>query len=115
MAMKLQACCGLDCGGCPAFLAKRTNDDVLRAKTAREWAAPDFPIEPREVNCDGCSPVTGTRWKFCEACEVRACAAARHIATCADCADYACRKLTRLLDTLSPQARANLEALRDGT
>ena len=112
MVTRLQAYCGLDCGSCPAYVAKRTDDDALRAKTASEWTGPDFPIQPDEVNCDGCATAEGTRWKFCQACHVRGCASARHVATCADCPDYACHKLTHLLDTLNPQARSNLEALR---
>ena len=112
MANRLQASCGLVCSSCPAYIAKRTNDDALRAKTAQEWAGPDFPIRPEEVNCDGCAAPGGVRWKFCEICEVRVCASSRHVATCADCDDYACRKLEGLLGMLSPVARANLEALR---
>jgi hypothetical protein len=106
MTMKLRACCGFDSGGCRLFVAKRSNDDAFRAKTAKEWAGPDFPIEPREVNYDGCSSVGGVRWKSCEAHEVRACVATRQLATRAGCVDYTCRKLTRLHDMLGPQARA---------
>jgi hypothetical protein len=112
MANRLQAACGLVCSSCPAYLAKKTDDDALRAKTAQEWARPDAPIRPEEVNCDGCTALGGERWTFCDRCEVRVCASSRHIATCADCDDYACRKLDRLLVALSPVARANLEALR---
>ncbi|MCX6095264.1 MAG: DUF3795 domain-containing protein [Candidatus Bipolaricaulota bacterium] len=43
MARELRACCGLVCTKCPAYIAKRTDDNALRAMTAKEWAGPDFP------------------------------------------------------------------------
>ena len=109
---ELRASCGLVCTTCPAYVAKRTNDDALRAKTAKEWAGPDFPIRPGEVNCDGCATARGRRWKFCATCEVRACASGRGVSTCAACSDYGCGKLEKLLGMLDPEARANLQALR---
>jgi hypothetical protein len=114
MTKELRAYCGLVCTKCPAYIAKRTNDDALRAKTAKEWAGPDFPIKPEEVNCDGCTTKGGTHWKFCGMCEVHACAPGRGVSTCAVCADYGCGKLEKLLGMLGPEARANLQALREG-
>ena len=52
-ATKTLAMCGLDCAACPAFIAYRTNDQALRAKTAAEWSKA-FKVE--------LSPRTSTAW-----------------------------------------------------
>ena len=113
MPERLMAYCGLVSTDCSAYIAKRTDDDALRAKTAKQWAGPDFPVSPDEINCDGCTALSG-RWKFCEACEARTCAVPRGIATCAECTDYSCERLDKLLKMIGPEARATLDALRAG-
>jgi len=113
MPETLMAYCGLQCSGCSAYIAKRTDDDALRARTAKAWSAPGFSIATDDVNCDGCRASEG-RFKFCQTCEVRTCAATRNIETCATCDEYACEKLEQLYTHVGPEARANLEALRTG-
>ena len=107
------ATCGLMCDECSAYIAKRTDDDVLRAKTAKQWSGPDFAVAAEEIHCDGCA-APGGWFKHCLVCEVRACASTRGVETCAECADYACEKLEALLTHIGAEARANLEALRAG-
>jgi len=114
MAEKLTAYCGLVCTECPAYIAKRTGDDALRAKTAKRWSAPGFSVTADEVNCDGCAIAGGERFKYCDACEVRRCASSRSVATCADCEDYACETLERLIAMIGPEIRTALDALRVG-
>ena len=35
---KMIAFCGLDCTKCDAYIATQTNDDALRAQTAKLWS-----------------------------------------------------------------------------
>ena len=35
---KVLAYCGINCGGCGAFLATKNNDNAQRIKTAEEWS-----------------------------------------------------------------------------
>jgi len=112
MSAKLTAYCGLVCTDCPAYIAKRTGDDALRAKTAKRWSAPGFSVTAEEVNCDGCAVLEGTQFKYCDSCEVRGCASARGVTTCAACEDYGCEKLERLIAMIGPEIRTALDALR---
>lgn len=114
MLTKLVAYCGLVCTECPAYIAERTDDDALRAKTAVRWSRSDFSVSPEEVSCDGCVVTEGTQFKHCELCEVRGCAASRGVATCAECPDYACARLERLSAIIGPGARETLDRLFAG-
>lgn len=104
--------CGLDCGQCPAFIATRNNDDALRLKVAEEWAKSyNAPIKPEHINCTGCQS-TGIKTYYCDQlCEIRKCAIKKSVSTCAECSDFSCSLLEKVLRT-APQARTTLEALR---
>jgi hypothetical protein len=112
MSKKLIAYCGLVCTDCPAYIAKRTNDDALRAKTAERWSGPDFPVSAEEVHCDGCAVPESELFKYCRTCEVRGCASPRGVATCAECPDYACEKVEKLIAMIGSKIRDALDALR---
>jgi hypothetical protein len=104
--------CGLDCEQCEAFIATRKNDDALRAKVAEKWAR-DYgaPIKAEHINCTGCLSA-GVKTYYCDQlCEVRKCAVKKSVGTCADCSDFPCDVLEKILSQ-APQARKNLEALR---
>ncbi len=106
------AYCGLDCALCPAFLATSREDQGLRQSTAQEWSQVyDSAIEPGQINCLGCQQSQGPRFFICHQCVIRVCGQRRGCQTCADCQDYPCPQLRRLLD-LAPTARDNLESLR---
>jgi hypothetical protein len=104
----MQAYCGLKCEECGAYIAKKTDDDVLREKTANRWSAPEYQVVPSEINCDGCKSDGGVLFKDCETCEVRTCASSRELETCAHCDDYPCYKLLALWDILGEEAKNNL-------
>jgi hypothetical protein len=110
---KLIAVCGIDCAVCPARKATLANDDALRAKTAAEWSEMfKSDIKPADINCRGCNSAEGPWFSYCAGmCEIRKCGLGRALATCAECPDYACDKLTAFFKTV-PDAKANLEARR---
>jgi len=114
MTDKLVAYCGLTCIDCSAYIAKRTNDWALQERTAARWSGPGFAVSAEEVRCDGCSTSTGERFKHCTSCEVRACARLHGLATCAECPEYRCDKLEKLLAMIGAEAGAELERLRGG-
>ncbi len=104
--------CGLDREQCEAFIATRKNDDALRVKVAGEWARQyNAPIKPEHINCTGCKSA-GVKTYYCDQlCEIRKCAMRKSVSTCAECPDYACAVLERML-AVAPQARRTLEGLR---
>ena len=114
METKRIAFCGLDCWGCPAFIATKNHDDELRRQTALQWSSDAFPVLPEEIQCAGCQDST-LRWKFCQSCQVRACATEQGVATCADCAKFPCEKLEGILRMVGDEARTRLESLRAET
>jgi hypothetical protein len=111
-ARKILAYCGLDCSACPAYLATKNDDDVLRAETAGKWSEL-YGAERKagDINCDGCPGDSGRLFVFCGACEVRACVRQRKIATCASCPEYSCARLDAFCAVM-PTARTLLEKFR---
>jgi len=107
----LIAVCGLDCAACPAYTATQADDDKLRAQTAAEWTKTfKHEFKAQDINCDGCTP-EGRHVGYCGICEIRKCGTGRKLKTCAECADYACAKLTDFLKMV-PEAKQTLEARR---
>jgi len=106
------AYCGIDCGKCPAYVAKKDNNDELRKKTAEEWSKMfGTEFKPEQINCDGCA-VPGEHIVYCEQlCDIRKCAVERKVKNCAVCADYGCEKLEAFLKNV-PEARKILEDIR---
>ena len=93
---QLVAICGINCLGCPAYIAEKTDDNELREKTAKEWSSPEFSVKADEISCDGCTELDGTLFKHCNVCEVRLCGLDKGVANCAHCDDYSCEKLEGL-------------------
>ncbi len=109
---KMLAMCGLDCTACPAMIARRTDDQALRVKTAAEWSQQfNVALKPEDINCVGCLKVKGVHISHCAECEIRQCGLARKVANCALCPDYPCDKIASFLANVPP-AKANLEELR---
>ena len=104
------AYCGLDCEKCDAYLATVRDDQALREKTAKAWAALNHaPILPEHIHCLGCR-ANGVKTGFCASlCRIRQCALKKGVATCGDCADMeSCPTLGALLAN-NPEARRNLK------
>jgi hypothetical protein len=106
------AYCGLDCGACPAFHAAERLTLAERTAVAEKWTVEFGGINTADdIDCAGCTH-EGRHAPYCESgCEIRTCAMAKAVATCAECADYGCDKLAAFLANV-PDARANLEARR---
>jgi hypothetical protein len=110
---KIIAKCGIVCSECPAYIATQKSDDVLRAETAKKWSAMfKSDIKPSDINCDGCQSETPRLFSYCSTCEIRKCARAKKVETCAACPDYSCAKLDAFLAQV-PEARKVLEELRN--
>jgi len=107
---KMIAFCGLDCLKCNAYVASMTNDDALRAKTAKEWTvAFGFPFTAEMINCHGCHATDGVQIGHCAECEMRKCGLERKVANCGACADYPCKTVSDF-HAMCPEAKANLGA-----
>lgn len=106
------ACCGLDCDKCDAHIATVNNDNALREKTAKLWAAlNNAPITAEMINCDGCR-ADGIKTPFCDSmCEIRQCVLKKGYATCADCPDSDGCAVLGAITNASEEARSNLKAL----
>jgi hypothetical protein len=109
---KMIAFCGLICNECPAYIAKRTNNDEIRKETAAKWSSEDFPLKVEDINCDGCT-TEDELMKFCMICEVRKCGLEKGVQNCARCTDYSCEKLEKLWGFLhTPQSKEVLDGVR---
>ena len=113
MTNSLIAPCGLDCAQCEAYKLTQANDlaglEALVTKWKVDFNAPDMTV--KDVTCDGCMATSGRIGGYCAMCGIRACTVEHGFATCAECTDYGCEKLTAFWQN-APQAKANLEALR---
>ena len=112
MSEKIVAYCGLTCSECPAYIARKTNDNEMRKKAVDAWSSDDFPLTIEEINCEGCIS-EGELFKHCFVCEVRKCGTEKEVANCAYCTEYPCEKLEGLWNFLqTPQARETLDGIK---
>ena len=108
---KMIAFCGIECTGCPAFIAYKTDDNELRKKTAEDWSkAFNADIPPEAVNCVGCLAPTGIKISYCQECEIRKCSLEKQVENCAHCVDYVCDKLKKWFEN-APDAKKTLEEI----
>ena len=106
------ACCGIECGQCPVFLATQADDDAQRTKLSRSWSKLlGAELAPADMNCDGCLAREGRWFRHCRVCGIRACCADKGLANCAPCQDYPCLRLEELFAVV-PMARPGLEKAR---
>ncbi len=112
MSNAVIAFCGLDCATCPAFRAGERLTLDERRQVAEKWSA-DFgeQMTAEQIDCVGCTFTEGAMIPYCAVCETRLCALGKGYTTCADCPDYSCESLEKLLAN-TPEARVTLDALR---
>lgn len=109
---KMLAVCGLDCAVCSAFIAHKTDDQLLRAKIAAEWSKQfNAAFKPEDINCVGCLKTRGPQIGHCAECEIRQCGLAKKVKNCALCPDYPCEKIAKFIANVPP-AEANLDEVR---
>jgi hypothetical protein len=110
--MNMIAACGLDCSQCEAYTATQVNDLLMLEHVAEKWSvefsSPGLTVE--SIRCDGCM-MPGQKMDHCQECKMRLCALERGLTNCAACPEYACAELTAFFQA-APQAKANLDALR---
>ena len=111
MMERIVAYCGIECSKCPAFIAKKENNDELRKKTAEEWSKQfNETITPESINCDGCIS-TGQHISYCNVCEIRKCGLEKKVENCAYCDDYICENLDKWFKNV-PDAKNRLDEIR---
>ena len=105
------AYCGLVCSSCPTFLATQNDDDVAREKTAAFYFEKfGLNFTPQEINCDGCASEGGKLIGYCQSCEIRKCARAKSLVSCAVCEEQPCEKLAKFHE-FSADAKRSFDAL----
>jgi len=105
--------CGLNCSDCPIFKATQNNDDNVRRKLAKKWASKESPLEPKDINCQGCLTDRKPKFKYIHLCEVRMCGLKNKVENCAHCSEYTCPELDQHLKQSGfAKAKAKLEAIR---
>ena len=108
---KMIACFGLVCSSCPTFLATQSDDDVLRANTAKFYSETyGFNLKAEEINCDGCLSDSGKLLGYCQSCEIRECCRAKGVENCAFCDKQPCEKLVKF-HKFSTEAKASFDNL----
>jgi hypothetical protein len=103
--------CGIVCSECSAYLATQSGDAAELERVAASWQD-EYRLDhvtTTDVSCDGCV-TAGRKAAHCLDCEIRACAQALAVQTCAHCHYYSCEKLERLFE-LAPKLRDNLDQI----
>lgn len=110
MMRDMIAYCGLNCETCDAYLATINNDQALREKTAKLWAAlNNAPILPEHINCEGCR-VDGVKTVYCEnLCGIRQCALKKGVTTCGECPEIDTCQTVGIVIANNPAVLENLK------
>lgn len=87
MSFKLDAYCGLYCGGCFIMNAYRQN---------RTDCFPDnwiSPIHDKDFKCHGCK--SEIVFENCRGCRIRECAKSKNIEFCNECSEFPCENIKK--------------------
>jgi len=110
---ELTGICCKSSHGFAIYAATRADDDAERRRLAEAYSSDEYPIQAKDINCDGCHGTAGRHFRFCYECPIRLCGLERGVPTCAHCDDFACETLTASWDIpRTARAKANLEAIR---
>jgi hypothetical protein len=89
MKEPLAAVCGLYCGACALYRARRDNNPQRLEEILKVWNMPED-----DSHCDGCLG-GGALTPYCRDCKIRHCAEDRPgVTQCADCSDFPCHLIT---------------------
>ncbi|MBW7989103.1 MAG: DUF3795 domain-containing protein [Planctomycetes bacterium] len=109
--------CGLNCQGCPIYLATREKDEEKQYKMREEIAQQIKELygqeyKPEDItDCDGCKTEGGRLFSGSHNCYMRKCASQKHIENCAYCQEYPCEELEKLFTT-DKDAKKRLDAIK---
>ena len=90
---ELAAPCGLYCGACSTYVARKRGDQAALSAVAKRIAQlRGWILKPEEdLVCDGC--LSSQLATVCRRCSMRACAVEKRIAHCAQCSDFPCQTI----------------------
>lgn len=113
---RMIAYCGIVCSECDSYRATKANDlealERLAKRAREEQGIADATADA--VRCEGCLPETGRKISYCATCEIRACGAARKLANCGRCGEYAaCGKIKAFFE-MAPEAKKVLDEIAAG-
>ena len=95
--MHLAAVCGLYCGACTVYRARRDENPKRLEKILHERSR-RWKLNADDIDCDGCL-AGGRLMPHCERCRMRQCAEARlGVSRCADCPEYPCKLISAFAD-----------------
>ena len=101
----LAAVCGLYCGACGVYRARRDNNAKRLEYVLKAWNMPQD-----EAQCDGCLG-GGALTPYCRDCKMRQCAAQKPgVIRCGDCPDFPCSLIT---DFNNDGMRHHAEAIKN--
>ncbi|MTI85077.1 MAG: DUF3795 domain-containing protein [Firmicutes bacterium] len=110
---RMIAFCGLVCSECPVFKATQKDDNQHKTKIAKSWSRYyGFELEPKDINCDGCSTENDQLFKHCKVCNIRKCCQEQHIENCAHCSDFPCNELNKIFEAV-PNAKIQLHQIKN--
>jgi hypothetical protein len=83
----LRAPCGIFCGACAIYIARRDNNEKLTNIICALWK-----VKPEEAKCFGCMQSDPPQKLFghCYKCTIRDCAKSKGIYSCHQCKEWPC-------------------------
>lgn len=98
---RLVASCGLFCGACRVYVARKRDDKKRLEQIAREYATRRRrPVELIDLVCEGC--LSDRVAFFCGECSLRSCAVEKGVYRCARCQDFPCQEIINFNDDGRP-------------
>jgi len=105
--------CGLLCNECPIYIATAQNDNLTKAKLAKEYSSESSQFSIQDINCYGCFSETNKLSKICGNCEIRNCAEVKGVKNCGYCKEYPCSNIEAHVHSGS-ENRKRLDRIRLG-
>ena len=86
----LMAPCGLYCGTCGVYIARREGNEKFRSALAKLYGT-----TPEETVCDGCmqSDPGKKLYSYCRSCEIRSCVQGKGFYSCHQCQEWPCERI----------------------
>ena len=90
----LMAPCGLYCGACGVYLAKRDGNEKFRVVLGNLYGT-----KPDETECDGCmqSDPGKKLYSYCKICTIRSCVQGKGFYSCHQCDEWPCDRINNFI------------------